>query len=201
MLRHCLVRNLASCFASQASFGVVLRNSRRRILFLIPTLNCGGAERVIITLIRHLDRSKFELALAVVDMSNAVFRQDVPEDVELIDLNSSRVRYAVTKIIHLIWKRRPDVVFSTLGHLNLALAVVRPLLPSNTRYLARETTVVSEGVKSYVQPSWWAWAYRTFYGRFDRVICQSKYMRDDLVAHFDLSVGKSVVINNPVDVE
>jgi glycosyltransferase involved in cell wall biosynthesis len=61
--------------------------------------------------------------------------------------------------------------------------------------------VVSEVLKLYAHPDWWSWAYRRFYGRFDRVICQSKDMRDDLVTHFELSVDKAVVINNPVDVD
>ena len=43
------------------------------VLFLIPTLSGGGAERVIVTLLRHLDRSRFRLALAVVDTRAAVF--------------------------------------------------------------------------------------------------------------------------------
>lgn len=176
-------------------------DSRRRVLFLIPTLTGGGAERVIVTLLRHLDRSKFQLALAVVDMRHAVFRDDVPEDVEFIDLKCSRVRYALPKIMALIWHRRPSVVFSTLGHLNLALAIFRSFLPNSIHYLARETTVVSEGLKSYTHPDWWAWSYRRFYGRFDRVICQSKYMRDDLIAHFGLPADRFVVLNNPVDVE
>jgi glycosyltransferase involved in cell wall biosynthesis len=176
-------------------------SSRRRVLFLIPSLAGGGAERVIVTLLRHLDRSQFKLALAVVDMRGAVFRDDVPEDVEIIELQCPRVRYALPKIIRLIWQRRPDVLFSTLGHLNLALAVLRPLLPNNIRYLARETIVVSEGLKSYAHPTWWAWAYRQFYGRFDRVICQSQDMRDDLVEYFSFDSDKSVIINNPVDVE
>lgn len=175
--------------------------SRRRVLFLIPTLTGGGAERVIVTLLRHLDRSKFQLALAVVDMRDAVFRDDVPQDVELIDLKCSRVRYALPKIMALIWRRRPSVVFTTLGHLNLALAIFRPFLPNSIRYLARETTVVSEGLKSYAHPDWWAWSYCRFYGRFDRVICQSKYMQDDLIAHFGLPADRFVVLNNPVDVE
>lgn len=175
--------------------------SRRRVLFLIPTLTGGGAERVIVTLLRHLDRSRFQLALAVVDMRDAVFHAEVPADVELIDLKCSRVRYALPKIMGLIWRRRPSVVFSTLGHLNLALAIFRPFLPNATRYLARETTLVSEGLKCYTHPDWWVWAYRRFYGRFDRVICQSEYMRDDLVTHFGIPADRLMVLNNPVDVE
>lgn len=178
-----------------------MTNSHCRILFLIPTLTGGGAERVIITLLRHLDRSKFSLALAVVDTSDAVYLKDVPEDVEFIDLRCSRVRYALLKIIGLIWRRSPTVVFSTLGHLNLALAIIRPLLPNKVRYVARETIVVSELLRLYSKPEWWRWAYRRFYQRFDTVICQSQNMYDDLVKNFSFPPRKAVIIHNPLDIE
>ena len=178
-----------------------MNRSRRHVLFLIPTLTGGGAERVIVTLLRHLDRSKFRLVLVVVNMRDAAYRADVPEDVELIDLKYSRVRYAVPKIMRLIWQTRPDVVFSTLGHLNLALAMIRPLLPNRVRYIGRETCVVSENLKECTQPRVWGWAYRRLYPRFDIVVCQSLDMRDDLIGHFAFPPHKAVVIHNPVDVE
>jgi glycosyltransferase involved in cell wall biosynthesis len=178
-----------------------MNNSRTQILFLIPSLCSGGAERVIVNLMRYLDRSKFDLTLGVVNMDSAVFFDDIPSDVKIIDLGSARVRFALVKIIRLIWKIQPDVVFSTLGHLNLMLAILKPLLPKSIRYLCRETTILSEGIKSYSHPRCWAWAYNCFYNRFDRIICQSRYMRDDLIANFETSPNKLVVINNPVDID
>ena len=172
---------------------------QRQVVFLIPSLQGGGAERVIATLLRHVDRTRFRVALAVVNMRDAVFLSDVPEDVELIDLGSSRVRYALPKIVRLIWKRRPDVVLSTLGHLNLALAIVRPFLPNDVRYVARETIMVSESLPLYRTTWLWSWGYRFFYRRFDMVICQTDVMRDDLVVNYRLPSGKAVVIHNPVD--
>ena len=167
----------------------------------MPSLRGGGAERVIVTLLRHMDRSLFRLGLAVVDMREAVYRDDVPEDVEFIDLQCTRVRYALPKIMRLIWRRRPDVVFSTLGHLNLALAMLRPLLPNGVRYIGREACVVSETLSEYTHPRLWGWAYRRFYPRFDVVVCQSVDMRDDLIGHFAFPPGKAVIIHNPVDIE
>jgi len=176
-----------------------MSEKRRRVLFLIPTLTGGGAERVVVTLLQHLDRRRFDLALAVVDTRGAAFRDEVPPDVEFIDLGCRRVRHALPKLVRLLRRRRPDVVLSTLGHLNLALSIVRPLLPGSTRYIARETTVVSHGIAEYPRPRLWAWAYRRFYGRFDRVICQSRGMRTDLVEAFGLDADRAVVIHNPVD--
>lgn len=173
----------------------------KTVLFLIPTLTGGGAERVIVTLLRHLDRQRFKLILAVVDCRQAVFREEVPNDVEFIDLGCTRVRQALPKIIGLIWRRRPDVVFSTLSHLNLALAMLRPLLPDKVRYLARETSLVSQNLATMPWSRLWPLAYRFFYSTLDRVICQSEAMREDLVGNFKLPGHKAVVIRNPVDIE
>ena len=115
---------------------------RRRVLFLIPTLAGGGAERVAVTLLNHLDRSKFDLSLAVLDTRGAVFLDQLPPDVTFLDLRASRVRYALPKIVRVIRQAQPHVVFSTLGHLNLALSIVRPFLPRQTAYVARETAIV-----------------------------------------------------------
>ena len=156
---------------------------------------------MIVTLLRYIDRSFFHLGLAVVDMRKAAYEDDVPEDVECVDLQCSRVRYALPRIIRLIWQTRPDVVFSTLGHLNLALAMLRPLLPNCVRYFGRESTIVSENLKGCRHPRLWAWAYRRFYSRFDMVVCQSGAMREDLIDQFAFPPGKAVVIHNPVDIE
>ena len=179
---------------------MINQSERKHILFLIPSLGGGGAERVMVTLLQHLDRSKFHLSIAVIDTSKAVYLADVPDDVKLIDLGCKRVRYALPKIIRLIWKRRPDVVFSTLGHLNLALAMVRPLLPNGVYYIARETTVVSYGLQSYRFPRLWKMLYCWFYSNHDLAVCQSRAMQTDLTEQFDLPASKTVVINNPIDI-
>lgn len=174
---------------------------RLRLLVLIPTLHGGGAERVIVTLLRELDRTAFEPTLAVIDLSGARYRQDVPADVELVDLGCRRVRSALRPIRDLIRQRRPDVVLSTLLHLNLALALVRPLLPDGPRYVARESAIISEALRSSRWPRVLQWLYRRVYPRFDLVICQSRYMHEDLVRHCGLPPDRGVVINNPLDVE
>ncbi len=123
----------------------------------------------------------------------------LPDDIQLIDLACPRVRYAIFKIIPLVWRTKPKVVFSTLGHLNLLLAILKPLLPKNIRYLCRETTILSQGLKTHPFPHLWQWAHRRFYGRFETIVCQSGYMREDLIANFGISPDKTIVINNPVD--
>jgi len=178
-----------------------LGNRRRKVLFLIPTLTGGGSERVVATLLTHLDRSRFDPTLAVVDMRQAVFRSDIPRDVQLIDLQAGRVRYAVPAILRLIWRTRPDVVLSTLGHLNLLLSIVRPLLPRAIRTIARESCVVSEALAGSRFRRSMSFLYRRFYRKHDLVVCQSKDMQDDLRMSFGFPADRSLIIHNPVDMQ
>ncbi len=178
-----------------------MRDKLCEVLFLIPTLHGGGAERVVTTLLRQMDRTRFRPALAVVDLREAAFLDEVPEDVEVIDLGHARVLSAMPQILRMIRTRRPDVVLSTLPHLNLALAALRWLLPDGIKYIARETCMVSDMIRSYPRPALWRLAYHRLYNRFDTVICPSDAMRDDLVHNFGLQRERAVVIFNPVDVD
>lgn len=174
--------------------------TRCRILFIIPTLHGGGSERVLVNLLRHLDRTQFEACLVIVDMRDAAYQEDIPADIEIVNLGHCRIRYAIPAIIRMIWKRRPDVVFSTLGHLNLTLGMLRPFLPHNVRFFARETVVVSELLRQLRFGWLWAVGYQVFYSRFDRIICQSSDMVSDLVGRFGIQKDRIVMIRNPLDI-
>lgn len=175
--------------------------ARTSVFFIIPTLTLGGAERVIITLLKHFDRSRFRLTIGVVDTRNEIYRKEIPSDVEFIDLGFRNVRYAIPKIINLIWKLRPNVVFSTVGHLNLALAVIRPLLPSGIRCIARETSMVSHTLQVYRYPFVWTLLYKWFYKQHDLIVCQSREMQEDLIRNFNFPRNKLIIINNPIDLK
>jgi glycosyltransferase involved in cell wall biosynthesis len=174
---------------------------RIAVLFIIPSLGAGGAERVTITLLHNLDRARFRPMLCVLTQSKRGFRDEVPADVEVFDLCVARVMSALPRVVNLIWRERPEVLFSQLSHLNLALAMIRPLLPRQLALIGRESSIVSETVSSYRLPALWRWCYRRFYRRLDRVVCQSRRMRADLVEQFNLPVERTVLVNNPIDTE
>jgi glycosyltransferase involved in cell wall biosynthesis len=163
-------------------------------------LQGGGAERVVLTVLRHLDRTQFDLALAVVDCRQPTYANDIPGNVELIDLESRRVRNSLLGILRLIWRRRPDVVFSTIGHLNLGMALIKPFFPRRTRLVLRETIVVTASLSHTTFRRAWSLGYRFLYRLCDRIVCQSEDMRRDLVRNFSMPPDMITLIRNPVDV-
>jgi glycosyltransferase involved in cell wall biosynthesis len=151
------------------------------------------------TLLRHIDRTRTDVTLTVVDGTKSALMQDLPAGLRSIDLACSRVSRAMPLLCRLIWQRRPQVVFTTLSHLNLMLAIIKPLLPRGIRLVARESSVLSELVHSERRPALWRWAYRRFYPQLDHIICQSQVMQDDLCKHFGVARQKTTLIYNPVD--
>ncbi len=176
------------------------QQAQRRCLFILADLEPGGAQRVILTVLRHLDPEVFDPYLAVVD-SMGPMAIDIPREVEVHRLGGSRVRYSLPALYLVIRKLRPQVVVSTLGHLNLALLATRELLPQSTRLLVREANTPSVRLKQTSHPRLYQWAYQRLYPLADRVICNASFMKDDLVERFSIPPEKIAIIPNPVDRE
>jgi glycosyltransferase involved in cell wall biosynthesis len=158
----------------------------------------GGSERVVSHLVKHLNREKFDITLVLLQ-KEGTFLNEIPSYVRVLNIKSKRARYAPFKIFKLIWKQKPDIVFSTLGHLNLVIASIKHLLPKSTKFIARESSTVSIHNRNEVYPSLFDFLFKTVYQSFDRIVCQSIYMQQDLISNYNTPVSKTVVINNPVD--
>ncbi|WP_291091123.1 glycosyltransferase [Empedobacter sp. UBA7494] len=158
----------------------------------MPDLNQGGAERVITTLCNELDRTKFCPKL-VLFKKEGYYLNHLKDDVEIIELNVSRIRYSIFKIIPLIKKLKPEIVFTGWGEISAFLSLIISFFPK-TKFITRETNVVSEHVKRKEI----LFFYR-FYNNFHQIIAQSDDMKNDLIENFRISENKIVKINNPVD--
>ncbi len=171
-----------------------------RLLIVAASLGGGGAERVMTTLLRHLDRRRFELHLALVDASGPYLSQ-IPKNVSVHDLRARRVRYAFLPIIRLVRCLRPSVVFSTLGYLNLAVIAGRSFWPPGIRLWVREANIPSVSLKNAERGAWLRRLYPRLYRRADGIVCVTGEIREDLARTFRVPAGKLRVIGNPVDEE
>lgn len=172
--------------------------TKTNLFIIVPSLYGGGSERVVSTLINYIDQSTFEITLV---LGNKVgeFVKDIPSNVKVIDLKKDRVRKAIIPIVKLLIKKKPDIAFSTLGHLNLLIALFRPFLPKRTKFIARESNTISVRNKDESYPRLFDLLFKTVYKNFDLVICQANSMKNDLANNYGFPSNKLVVINNPID--
>ena len=108
---------------------------KRKLAVVIPSLRGGGAERVMLNIISHLNREKFNIRLIVIKKEGP-YEKKLPSDIDVVDLNSDRVRYSIFKLIKELNRFKPDVILSTLGHLNLVLLSIRTFLKNNPKKVA-----------------------------------------------------------------
>jgi glycosyltransferase involved in cell wall biosynthesis len=160
----------------------------------------GGAERVISLLLQYIDKSQFDLTLAILQ-NEGKFLKDIPSSVNIIDLKSARARKSIFKIVKTINKEKPDIVFSTLGHLNIIISILKPFLSKNIVFVGRESNTVSVINKQEKYPRIMDFLYEKFYNNFDYIIAQAIYMKNDLIDNYNIVKEKIHVINNPVDLE
>ena len=172
----------------------------KKILFLAPSMRGGGSERFLTLILRHIDRSRFSPILVLIQKKGP-FVDELPQDIEVIDLKAKRARYSFCKIIKVIRKSRPEIVFSTLGHINILIMIARYAIPIGIKFVARESNIPTINLKQSSFPRILPFLYRRLYPKFDKIVCQSKDMFEDLSRCFDIPRDKLVIINNPVDVK
>lgn len=62
--------------------------NKTKVLFLIPSLVGGGAERTLINILKNIDYALFEVHLVVIDF-NGVYCKQVPKEVKVISMFSN----------------------------------------------------------------------------------------------------------------
>lgn len=165
-----------------------------RVAFLLPNLAGGGAERVITTLIRHLDTSRIKASLILLNGRDNTFRALVPEHVEVTDLQKPRLRQAMPALLGLIRRTRPDVVVSTIDHLNVGAGLLRPFWPSQSKLVIRATDFLSLDSRRF------RWLMGASFRNADAIIYQSEAMKRAFSERLGLGHLSHRAIPNPVDI-
>lgn len=171
---------------------------RKKIVFLLPSLGVGGAERVFINLCKHLDKGKYEIILCLLNKEGKLINEITEVPFKVVDLKVSRVRYSLIPIIKFLWVQKPDIFISTLGHLNALLGAFSFLFPNKTKKIARESNIVSQNNHNSIT----LFFYKFFYKNFDYIVVQSQDMANDLrKVCKNIKSNQIFTINNPIDQE
>lgn len=174
-----------------------MNKQKIKITFVIPSLAAGGAERILSFVAQNIDKNTFDPTLLVVG-----FKKDTVYDVSdlnVIYLNKTRVLKAVFAIANHFRKQKPQVVVSSIFHLNTIIAFMSICFPK-IKFAAREANVLSvlaehdRGNRLNIAKIFIKKAYKLV----DCLICQSKDMQQDMVANYGVSMDKTALINNPI---
>ena len=170
-----------------------------KLIIAVPSLECGGLERNVSMICNHINTAKFDVTLLVVNNSKPFYSITNPA-IKIIDLQCSNVRSSVFRISKIAKEIKPDIILSAANHLNLILAIFRWMFPRSIKMIARESSIVSINSKRAKNAGLYNWLQEKFYHKIDKVVCQSAYMQQDLVAYYHFPLSRTVIINNAVEV-
>ncbi len=157
----------------------------------------GGVEKMRLALAAALVCAQCEVSIVVVRASGPLLTH-VPPGVEVFDLQSRRLLWAIPGLIRHIRALRPHVLMSSLDHNNIAALCACGLSGTRTRLVICQHNALSQevrlGWKYRVIPV----LYRLFAGRADAIVAVSRGVADDLTSTAHLPRRAIEVISNPV---
>lgn len=175
----------------------------RRALFLFPTDQMGGAERVTLMLAEAaLASGRFEeVTFFVLSKPSSGTLDSLTRlpGTRVIYTGKSRELFGILDLLRVLISAHFELVFSSHTHLNAFASLTRKLnLLRTRRLITRESTLIFER-----QLGWKGGIIRglyRFYGGQDLIVCQTQRMAESL-AHNTKSRFKSITIvqPNPID--
>jgi len=170
---------------------------KKRIMFFLPNLYSGGAERVTINMLRILNPKLYDIHLVLVEKKGDYISL-VPKYVTIHDLKVRKTFLSIFKLRSKIEEIKPSIVYSTLlrAHVVLYLSIlfkdkVYTILrnPSSPKLLL-ENNQISSFLRFFVEKA---------YKKADLVIAQTPEMKIELNEYHNIDINKIKVFLNPID--
>lgn len=176
----------------------------KKVLFILPSLSSGGAEKVTINILNHISKDKFTVNLLIINNIGPFKDLIFDNNINIINLNKKHARTSYFKLVKIINTIKPDIVFSTLQHVNILLLIFKRLYKSKPKLIIREANTPSQfmGNLNLFKKKLFLFLLKTQYKKADLIIAQCNEMRDDIISTYKLNnVDNVITIYNPIDVK
>lgn len=177
-------------------------SDRADIAIFLPSLNGGGAERVMVSLANAFAVRGFRVDL-VLASAEGPFLADVGDDVRVVDLRVGRVMKALFPLTRYIRDANPASMLSAMQHANVVAIMARWLSRRRMRLVVSERNtpsamgLISSGLKSRMN----GWLVPWLYPLADRIATVSNGVSQDLLKCVRLPEWQVVTVYNPFDLE
>ncbi|MBI9051226.1 MAG: glycosyltransferase [Anaerolineaceae bacterium] len=170
-----------------------------RVAFFLPSLAGGGAEKMVLNLIRGLQAYDCEIDLLVAS-SEGEWKSQVPNGINLIDLISNRVLFSIPKLMTYLRKSTPDILCSAIDHANI-IAIISAMLSRTDTKIVISIQRMSNQMKK-VNPNKRElivnWLKPILYPEADQIVCVSDGVCDEMETAYRISKSKLRRIYNPI---
>ena len=170
------------------------------IVFVIPNLKIGGAQRIFVNYIRSINKDKFNIYLILINKAGS-FVDQIPNHVKMVNLDIRRTRFGFFKLLNNIKRINPDLIVSTTNYLNLLVLFASIFVSKKTRVCLYEPSMPSAQIKNKHFPKYYFWLMRVLYTRADYIIAQTDEMKEEIIRYYAQPKNDIIVTINPLDKE
>lgn len=178
----------------------MMEKKTNKISIFLPSLNGGGAERVMVTLANAIAERGFFVDL-VLATAEGPYLKDVSTAVRIIDLKSKRIIKSLLPLVRYLQHERPTAMLSALSHANVVALLAQKISRSSTRVIVSERGLISG--EHAIARGFFArlnyWLIPKIYAKADGICTVSHAASEDLANFINAPKHRIRTIYNPFD--
>jgi glycosyltransferase involved in cell wall biosynthesis len=162
-------------------------------VLLITTGNCGGSERVTLTMSQILHKQSFQVKNIVLELdSKEELVPFIPLEIPSERIKISRLRNSFYVVFKIIKKEKPDFVFSSISLIGVMLILLSGFF-RNMKVIVRQGFMPLAGLDG--SPL----LIKMFYKKAYKIIAQTEEMKESMIAEYGIKKELITVVQNPID--
>lgn len=179
---------------------VTTRSPGNRVTLFIPSLNGGGAERVMVSLANGLAAKGLNVDL-VLAREAGVYLSDVSREVRIVDLGVRRTLEAFWPLARYLRNERPACLVSAMNYVNVIASWASRIAGVPTRLILTEHANLGQLLSDSSRGMAWCLPrlMRPAYARADAIIAVSDGVASDLAKILRCDPKRIHTRHNPID--
>jgi len=174
------------------------------IVFFLPNLRPGGAERVMLTVLLsyHVAYPAAHVVLLLGEKTGPLL-SELPTTIPIYSLEAANATKSIRPLIQFCNEHQPQIVFSSLGSA-LAASVAKRFVSSKVVFINRiGNTIGAEKllIKNQIKRALYLLANRFIGQNSNHIVFQCHYMANDFSKETGVKPKVQSIIYNPVQVE
>lgn len=172
--------------------------SRKKIVFYLPNLCGGGAERVSMNILNQLSREKYEIHLLLGVLEGEAIHL-IPKDIEVHTLNSPKTLFSLFKLRKKLKEINPYIVFSSLNRAHIALNFALKGIRNKPKTIMRVPSSPKLVFKYQEMSKLFKFLLDISLSNATLVIAQTPEMKEEIFEYHNVSKNKIDVLINPLN--